>query len=166
MDDGSFLLQDNSPGNLLPFRWRDAKSIPVSEENNTLSLAFGTHRRFNELAPACGSPQSTDKSERTPFCVRLVVLAHNLLDGLSCLVRIVERNSGDEVVSDMGLDDTMEEVATNETEFAINCCGSTTSVSPRLGVVVGKRWVGMLKEGDGNLLITERQPSHDLRSRR
>jgi hypothetical protein len=58
------------------------------------------------------------------------VLAHDLLDGLSCLVGIVKWNSGDKVVSDMGLDDTVEEMATDKTEFAVDCCSGTASVSP------------------------------------
>jgi hypothetical protein len=52
MDDESFLLQGNFLGNLLLAGRRNAKPISISEENNTLSLTFGTLSRFDELTPA------------------------------------------------------------------------------------------------------------------
>jgi hypothetical protein len=59
------------------------------------------------------------------------VLAHDLLDCVAGLIGVVEGNGRDVVMEDMGLDDTVEEITTDETEFTINCCGSTPGVCPR-----------------------------------
>lgn len=78
------------------------------------------------------------------------MFAHDLLDGFSGLVGIVKGNGGDEVVGNVGLDDTVEEMTADESEFTIDGCSGTTSVGPRFGVVVGKRRVSVLEEGNSN----------------
>lgn len=78
------------------------------------------------------------------------MLAHDRLDGLAGLVGVIEGNRANIVVQHVRLDDTVEERASNEAEFAVNSCGSTTNVVPATTSVVGKRWVGVLEESDGN----------------
>jgi len=76
--------------------------------------------------------------------------AHDLLDRLSCLIGVVEGDSRDIVVKNMGLNNTMKKLSTDETKFTINCGCSTSSIGPGFSCVVRKRWVGVLKECDGN----------------
>jgi len=78
------------------------------------------------------------------------MLAHDWLDGLGCFVGVVEGDGADVVVEDVGLDDTVEESAADETEFTIDGCGGSTYVVPALTGVVGKSWVSVLEESDGN----------------
>jgi len=63
---------------------------------------------------------------------------------------VVEGDGGDVVVEDVGLDDTMHQGATDETEFAVDSCGGTASKVPCVSIVVREGWVGVLEEGDGN----------------
>jgi len=50
----------------------------------------------------------------------------------------------------MGLDNTVEEMAADESELAINRGGSTTNKVPLVSSVVGERRIGVLQESDGN----------------
>lgn len=56
--------------------------------------------------------------------------AHDWLDGLRGLVGMVEWDSADVVVEDMGLDDAVEELTADETEFTVDSCGGATNVVP------------------------------------
>jgi hypothetical protein len=78
------------------------------------------------------------------------VLAHDGLDGLGGLVGVVEGDGGDVVVEDVGLDDAVEDLATNEAELAVNGSGGATSEVPGLAGVVRKGRVGVLEVGDGD----------------
>jgi hypothetical protein len=81
------------------------------------------------------------------------VLAHNGLDGLSGFVGVVERDGADVVVEDVSLDDTVEELAADETEFTVNGSGGTSNVVPALTRVVRKSWVSVLEKSDGNYFM-------------
>jgi hypothetical protein len=83
---------------------------------------------------------------------------HNWLDGFGGFICVVERDGADVVVKNVGLDDAVEESAADETKFTINCCSSSTNIVPAFGRVVRKRWVSVLKVGDGNwkLLVNVR----------
>ena len=63
---------------------------------------------------------------------------------------MVEWNGADVVVEDMGFDDTVQELAADETEFAINSCGCATGIVPAGRSVVRKAGVGVLEVSDGN----------------
>lgn len=78
------------------------------------------------------------------------MLTHDLLDSLGSLVGLVEGDGGNKVVGNVGFNDTVEEVTADETEFTIDSCGSATGVGPGFRVVVGKRRVGVLKEGNSD----------------
>jgi len=137
----------NSP--LLTGRW-NTKTISVPEKDDPLSLTLSALAGLNKLAPTGRSPESIEEASWTAFDVGSVVLAHNLLDSLSGLVGLVEGNAGNEVVGNVGLDDTVEEMTTDEAKIAINSRCSTTGVGPALRVVVRKRRVGVLEESDGH----------------
>ena len=78
------------------------------------------------------------------------MLAHDRLDGLGCLVCVVEWNCRDVVVEDVRFDDAVKKVSTNEAELAIDCgCGATGEI-PSVTFVVRQRRVGVLKEGNRN----------------
>ena len=62
--------------------------------------------------------------------------AHDRLDGFGGFIGVVKGNGGDIMVKDVGFDNAVEELAANETEFAIDGCGGATSVSPGVGLVV------------------------------
>lgn len=102
------------------------------------------------MAPASAAPERLEEAERSSLDIGTVVLAHNLLDSLGGLISIVEWDCADIVVQDVGLDDAMEELATDETEFAIDGCGCTTNIVPAFSSVVRQSRVGVLEESDCN----------------
>ncbi len=75
---------------------------------------------------------------------------HDLLDGLTGFVGVVERNGADIMVKDVGFDNAMEELSSDEAELAINGCRRTSSVSPARGGVMRKRGIGVLQESNGH----------------
>ena len=76
--------------------------------------------------------------------------AHDWLDGFGCFVCVIEGNGGNVVVEDVGLNDAVQKLATDETEFAIDGCSSAASIGPGAGFVVGKRRVSVLQVCDGH----------------
>lgn len=78
------------------------------------------------------------------------MLAHHLLDGLSSLVGVVKGDRADIVVQDVGLNDTVKQVAADEAKLAIDRGSGTSDEVPFLGSIVRKRGVGVLKECNGN----------------
>jgi hypothetical protein len=78
------------------------------------------------------------------------VLAHDRLDGLGGLIGMVEGDGGDVVVEDVGLDDAVEDLTTNEAELAVNGSGGATGEVPGLAGVVREGRVGVLEVGDGD----------------
>ena len=134
---------------LLTSRW-NTETVSIPEKDDSLCLTLSTLARLNKLAPTGGSPESTEEASWATFGVRSVVLAHNFLDSLSSLVGVVEGNAGNEVVGNVGLDDAVEEMTTDEAKFAINSCGGSTGVGPSLRMVVRKRRVGVLEECDSH----------------
>jgi len=63
---------------------------------------------------------------------------------------MIERDGGYVVVEDVGLNDSVEETAADEAEFTVDRSSCTTGKSPGLGVVVRKRWVGVLQVCDSD----------------
>jgi hypothetical protein len=78
----------------------------------------------------------------------VVGFAHDGLYGLGCPWGIVERDRWDEMMEDMRLSDTVEEVLPNESETSVNCGSSTTDICPYLVMIVRKLRVGMVKIGN------------------
>lgn len=76
--------------------------------------------------------------------------AHNRLDRLGRQVGVVEGDGADVVVEDVSLDDAVEEVATDEAEFAVDGGGGAADVVPGRRLVVGEGGVGVLEVGDGD----------------
>lgn len=105
----------------------NTKTVAVSEEENTLALTLGTLRGLDPLAPSGAAVHSLEETNGAVLDIAAVVVAHDGLDGLSSLVSVVERNGRDVVVKDVGLDDTVEKVATNEAELAVNGGSGSTS---------------------------------------
>lgn len=79
-----------------------------------------------------------------------VVVAHDALDGLGGLVGVVEGDVADIVVQDVGLDDTVEDVAADEAKVTVNGGGGATDEVPHLRLVVGEGRIGVLEEGNGD----------------
>lgn len=76
------------------------------------------------------------------------MLAHHLLDGLGGLIGVVKGDGADIVMQDVGFDDAVEDAATDEAEFTVDCGGGTPGEVPGFGFVMGKAWVGVLEIGD------------------
>jgi hypothetical protein len=136
---------------LLNKRW-ETESIAVAEEHDALILALGALVWLNPLAPSGALPQAMEEAPRAALDVRAVVLAHHWLDGLRGLVGVVEGDGADIVMENVGLDDAVEELAADETEFAIDSSGGSTDIVPGLVGVMRKRWIGMLEVSDGNFV--------------
>lgn len=129
---------------------RHTNAVGVAVEKHALGFAPGSLGGFHPLADAGAVPHGLEESSPAGVGFGAVVLAHDLLDGLAGLVGVVEGNVADIVVEDVSLDDTVEDVATDEAEIAVNGGGGTTGEVPHLGLVVRKTGVGVLKVGDGN----------------
>ena len=102
------------------------------------------------MAPARTTPHSLDEAQRTTPHVSAVVTTHDLLDSLASLVGIVEGDGGDIVVQDVGLDDAVKKLATDETEFTVDRGSCTTNIVPRFASVVRERRISVLQECNGN----------------
>lgn len=63
---------------------------------------------------------------------------------------MVVRDDGDVMVQDMGLDDVVEEMTTDEAEISVNGRGRATSEGPGGGVVVWKSAIGVMEVGEGD----------------
>lgn len=132
--------------------WRDAKAVPVLEEQDALALSDSSLRWLDPLAPAGAGPEALDESESTTLNIGAIVLAHDRLDSLAGLVGVVEGDCADVVVKDVGLDDAVEELTTDETEFTIDGCSRTADIIPAASLIVRKGGIGMLEVGDGNYM--------------
>lgn len=83
--------------------------------------------------------------------------AHDFLDSLRRLIGMVERDCADVVVKNMCLNDTVQELSTDKTEFSIDRCGGSSSVRPALRGVVGERRIGVLQISDGHQPVVDPQ---------
>lgn len=128
----------------------NAQTIPVPEKHNVLTGALGLGARFNPLAHTGTLVHGLNEADGAVSDVRPVVAAHDGLDSLGGFVGVVEWNSADIVVQDVCLNDTVEEVAADETELAVDGRSGTLDESPLLTSVVRQGRIGVLKEGDGN----------------
>lgn len=79
-----------------------------------------------------------------------IVFAHNFLDSLASLIGMVKGDRADVVVEDVGLNDTVEERTSDETELAVDGGSGATSEVPDLRLIMRKSRVGVLQIGDGN----------------
>lgn len=143
-------LQLASVNDILLVSRLKTNSISISEEEDTLSFTLGTLGLLDELADTWSSEKSTDESPGSSAGVGAVVLAHDFLDAFSGFVRVVEGDSRDEVVSNVGLDDSVEDVTADETELTVDGGGGSAGVGPGLWVIVWESWVGVLEVGDGD----------------
>jgi hypothetical protein len=78
---------------------------------------------------------------------------------------MIEWNCADIMMEDVGLNNTMQELAADEAKFAINsgCC--TTGIVPAGWGVVRKAGISVLEEGDGNYsIVSTRNPRIVVRS--
>lgn len=75
--------------------------------------------------------------------------AQKLLESLCGLPSVVVRDLGGDVVSDVGLADTVEDPSTDRAEHvSVNGGQGTSGKGPLVGRVVGEERVGVLKVGD------------------
>lgn len=79
-----------------------------------------------------------------------VVLAHDLLDSLGGLIGMVEWDGADVVMSDVSLDDSMQQSTADESKFTVDCGCGTTGEVPGLVVVVRKSGVSVLQVSDSH----------------
>ena len=128
----------------------DAQAVAVPEEQNTLATADGTLTWLDPLAPPGALPHGLDEANGAILGVCAVVLAHNRLNSLGSLISVIKGNGADIMVQDVGLDNTVEEVAADESKLAVDGGGGAAHEVPLVGGIVGKRRIGVLQEGDGN----------------
>jgi hypothetical protein len=131
---------------------RDTDAVDVAVEKNVLAFALGALGGLNPLAGASAGPEGLEEASPAGVSLAAVVWSHDLLDGLAGLISVVEGDGADIVVKNVGLDDAVEDVATDEAEVTVNCSSCSTSEIPGLRLVVGEGGVGVLKESDGNYI--------------
>ena len=129
---------------------RNTDPVGVAEEQNTLALTLSTLSGFNPLAGASGGPHGLEETSPAGVSLSAVVGTHDGLDGFAGLVGVVEGDRADVVVQNVGLNDTVEDVTTNEAKVTVDGGGGATSKVPHLGLIVRERGVGVLQESDGN----------------
>lgn len=112
----------------------------------TLSLCAG----LDPLAHTCALVHGLDETNRPVNGIGTVMAAHDRLDSLGGLVGVVEGNGADVVVQNVGLDDTVQQVATDEAKLTINGCSGALDKGPLLAGVVRQGRVGVLEEGDSD----------------
>ena len=122
----------------------------ISEEQNTSVLAGGTVHGFDPLTSSHAGPHALQEAHAAIFCIAPVVLTHDRLDCLGCLIRIVERDGADIVVKDVSLDDTMKKGTADESELAIDGSRCPTDIVPAARGVMRECGIGVLEECDGN----------------
>lgn len=82
--------------------------------------------------------------------------AHNGLDGFRCLVGVVEWNGANVVVENVSFDNTVKEMAADETEFAIDGCSGSSNIIPGLAIIMRKTGISVLKVSDGHYYLLVR----------
>lgn len=129
---------------------RNTDAVDVAEEQDTLGLALRAVGGLNPLAGTGRGPHGLDEASPAGVGLGTVVLTHDGLDGLAGLVGVIEGDAADIVVQDVGLNDTVEDVATDEAEVTVDGGSSAAGKVPHLGLVVGEGGVSVLQEGDGH----------------
>lgn len=129
---------------------RNADAVAVTVEHDTLALANGTLGGLNPVADTGGGPHGLEETSPAGVGLSAVVVAHDALDGIAGLVGVVEGDVADIVVQHVGLDDTVEDVAADEAEVAVDGSGSAAGEVPHFRLVVRESGVGVLKECNGN----------------
>lgn len=129
---------------------RNTDAVGVTVEHNSLALTSGTLSGLNPLADTGSGPHGLEETSPAGVSIGAVVVAHDAPDGIAGLVGVVEGDVADVVVQHVGLDDTVEDVAANKAEIAVNRGGSTAGEVPHFGLVVREGRVGVLKEGNGD----------------
>lgn len=129
---------------------RNTDAVGVTVEHNTLALASGTLSGLNPVADTGSGPHGLEETSPAGVSLGAVVVAHDALDGIAGLVGVVEGDVADVVVQHVGLDDTVEDVAADKAEVAVNGGGSTAGEVPHFGLVVREGRVGVLEEGNGD----------------
>ena len=87
--------------------WRDTETVPISKEKNSFVFSLGALGRLDPMTPSCTFPQTLQESDRPILNIGSIVSAHNRLDSLTSLIGVVEWYGGNEVVKDVGFDDTV-----------------------------------------------------------
>lgn len=122
----------------------------VAEEEDAFVFALGSLRRLHPLAPSGALPHAPQESDGSIFDIGAVVLAHDGLDGLGGLVGVVEWDGGYKVVKDVGFDNTVQEMTTDEAKLAVDGCGSTARKCPGVSFIVRQGGIGVLEVRNGH----------------
>ena len=78
------------------------------------------------------------------------MLAHDGANGLRSLIGVIEGNAGHVMVEDVGLDNAVEELTTDEAKLTIDSGSSAANKVPLFSGVVRKRGISVLEESNGN----------------
>lgn len=115
-----------------------------------LAFSLCTLRLLDEVAPPCAGPKSFQEPDAAIFGIRAVVSTQNWLDSLGSLVGIVEWDSGNKVVDNVRLNDTVKKVPSDKPKFTVNGSGSTTGEVPSLVLIMWEGRIGVLEESNSN----------------
>ena len=128
----------------------NSNAVGVTVEKHSGAFALGTLGGLNPVAHTGTSPESLEESGPSGVGLGTVVRAHDLLDGLARLIGVVEGDGADIVVENVSLNDTVEDVTTDEAEITVDGGSGTASEVPDIRLVVRKGGVGVLEVGDGD----------------
>lgn len=129
--------------------------ITIGVVSETVGVLVKDH--VTSVVDKLASTGSSVEGNEKVGTVNLIVSTHDLLDVNSRLVSIVERNSSDEVVADVGLDDSVENVLADPSKVSIDGCRSTSGIVPFTLSVVWKSWIGVLQESDHDQVVVDNE---------
>ena len=78
----------------------------------------------------------------------MVMFSHDGLDRFGSFVSMIEGDSGDVMVEDMHVGDTMHDSVREEGDVAVDGGGGATGKGPGFGFVVWKGGIGVLEVGN------------------
>lgn len=136
---------------------RDTNAVDVTVEQNSLVFALGASTGLHPLADAGTLPESIEETHPARVSVRVVIVTHDLLDGVGGLVGVVKGNRADIVVQNVGFDDSVQDVTADEAKVTVDGASRPTDKVPCFRLVVGKGRVGVLEVGDGHQPVVHPQ---------
>ena len=106
---------------------------------------------LNPLTPPRVCPQALEEPDGSTLAVGTIVGTHYVLDCFRGFLSVIEWDSRDVVVEDMGLNDAVEQRPSYKSEITIDRCGSSCGEIPGLGSIARDGGVGVLQVRDMQL---------------
>lgn len=98
------------------------------------------------------STECVDQRLQIESLVETILVSKERDNCVRCLLRMVERNPGEQVVNNVIVDDFVEEVASDKAKSSIDRAKGAFDKGPGLLIIVWDGGVSMMQVGDGDWL--------------